>query len=131
MAMVQNPSYPPLKITPNSLFQTDFYLLGAGTGTFTGVVDPSTLDYSNPPRRDVAMLPAGGWLVIAFETNNPGAWLMHCHIAWHVGEGLAVQFLERASEIAETMSLSSLDGTCESWDAFYDTSYYKKDDSGL
>lgn len=42
------------------------------------------------------MLPAGGWLVLAFETDNPGAWLMHCHIAWHVSEGLAVQFLERA-----------------------------------
>jgi FtsP/CotA-like multicopper oxidase with cupredoxin domain len=26
------------------------------------------------------MLPPGGWLVIAFQTNNPGAWLMHCHI---------------------------------------------------
>ena len=52
----------------------------------------STLQYTNPPRRDVAMLPApagppgggpppsGGWLVIAFLTDNPGAWLMHCHI---------------------------------------------------
>ncbi len=26
------------------------------------------------------MLPAGGWLVIAFPTDNPGAWLLHCHI---------------------------------------------------
>jgi hypothetical protein len=43
--------------------------MGAGTGTFS---DPSVLQYTNPPRRDVAMLPSGGWLVIAFETNNPG-----------------------------------------------------------
>jgi FtsP/CotA-like multicopper oxidase with cupredoxin domain len=28
----------------------------------------------------VAMLPGGGWLVIGFITDNPGAWLMHCHI---------------------------------------------------
>lgn len=26
------------------------------------------------------MLPAGGYLVMAFITDNPGAWLMHCHI---------------------------------------------------
>jgi hypothetical protein len=26
------------------------------------------------------MLPGGGWLVIGFITDNPGAWLMHCHI---------------------------------------------------
>ena len=55
---------------PIHLHGHDFYLLGAGTGTFTGVVDPATLQYNNPPRRDVAMLPAGGWLVIAFETDN-------------------------------------------------------------
>jgi drug/metabolite transporter superfamily protein YnfA len=26
------------------------------------------------------MLPGGGYLVLAFVTDNPGAWLMHCHI---------------------------------------------------
>jgi FtsP/CotA-like multicopper oxidase with cupredoxin domain len=49
---------------PIHLYGHDFYLIRSGTGTFT---DPS----------EVAMLPAGGWLVLAFETNNPGAWLMH------------------------------------------------------
>ena len=28
----------------------------------------------------MAFLPSRGWLVIAFPTDNPGAWLMHCHI---------------------------------------------------
>jgi hypothetical protein len=51
--------------------------------------------------------------------------------AWHVGEGFAVQFLERASEIKNTFSLSDLEPTCRQWDAWYKTSYYKKDDSGL
>lgn len=55
----------------------DLYVLGTGAGVFS---DSSTLNFDNPTRRDVAMLPADGWLVIAFETNNPGAWLMHCHI---------------------------------------------------
>ena len=36
--------------------------------------------------------------MIAFQTDNPGAWLMHCHIGWHVAEGLAVQFIESSSE---------------------------------
>lgn len=113
---------------PIHLHGHDFYLLGSGTGNFS---DPSSLQYSNPPRRDVAMLPAGGWLVLAFETDNPGAWLMHCHIAWHVGEGLAVQFLERASEIPSTFSLGDIGSECAAWDSWYATSYYKKDDSGL
>lgn len=62
---------------PIHLHGHDFYLLGTGSGVFS---DPAVLKYSNPMRRDVAMLPANGWLVIGFVTDNPGAWLMHCHI---------------------------------------------------
>lgn len=38
--------------------------------------DVASLNGNNPLRRDVTMLPAKGWLVIAFKTDNPGAWLM-------------------------------------------------------
>ncbi|KAH6682996.1 laccase [Halenospora varia] len=113
---------------PIHLHGHDFYLMGSGTGTFS---DPSVLNYNNPPRRDVSILPSGGWLVLAFSTDNPGAWLMHCHIAWHVSQGLAVQFLERASEIPSTFSLNSIESECSAWDSWYATSPYKKDDSGL
>lgn len=58
---------------PIHLHGHDFYVLGSGEGTFS---DSSTLTYSQPTRRDVAMLPAVGYLVIAFKTDNPGAWLM-------------------------------------------------------
>jgi FtsP/CotA-like multicopper oxidase with cupredoxin domain len=37
--------------------------------------DASMLNGNNPVRRDVAMLPAAGWLLLAFKTDNPGAWL--------------------------------------------------------
>lgn len=33
------------------------------------------LNGNNPVRRDVAMLPAAGWMLLAFKTDNPGAWL--------------------------------------------------------
>jgi FtsP/CotA-like multicopper oxidase with cupredoxin domain len=58
----------------------DFYVLGTGLGTFDKNNAAALLQWTNPTRRDVAMLNAGGWLVIAFLTDNPGAWLMHCHI---------------------------------------------------
>jgi FtsP/CotA-like multicopper oxidase with cupredoxin domain len=38
---------------------------------------------TNGPR-DVATLLVSGYLVIVFLTDNSGAWLMHCHIGWHV-----------------------------------------------
>ncbi|CAL3968634.1 unnamed protein product [Diplocarpon coronariae] len=91
------------------------------------------LNFDKPTRRDVAMLPANGWLVIAFETDNPGAWLMHCHIAWHVSEGLAVQFLERKQDIPGAMvnGLEQVGENCKAWDAWYGARPPTKADSGL
>ena len=48
-----------------------------------------------------------------------------------MSEGLAVQFLERASEIATTMDLSAIQSNCNAWDTWYATTPYKKLDSGL
>ena len=39
--------------------------------------------------------------MIAFKVDNPGAWLMHCHIADHASMGLALQLLENRAEAAE------------------------------
>lgn len=32
------------------------------------------LNKINPPRRDVVLLPADGFVVIAFKVDNPGSW---------------------------------------------------------
>jgi len=45
---------------------------------------------SHSPRRDSISLPQGGWLAIRFVADNPGAWLLHCHINSHLSVG---QFL--------------------------------------
>jgi hypothetical protein len=118
------------------------------------------LNFENPTRRDSVMLIGGarppggpppappatknrkrqggpppqtpaGWTVIAFYTDNPGAWLMHCHIAWHVGEGLSLQFLERASELPKSYPGSQLRETCRKWKEYDEDNYYNKTDSGL
>ncbi|KZL76688.1 multicopper oxidase, partial [Colletotrichum tofieldiae] len=113
---------------PIHLHGHDFLLLGTGDGGFTS---SETLNFENPTRRDVAQLPGGGWMVIAFRTDNPGAWLMHCHIAWHVSMGLSVQFLERKDEIAQTMDLKAIAPTCDAWRKYYPTAQWPKHDSGL
>lgn len=72
----------------------DFALLQQTEGH---AYDPKklTLKLENPPRRDVVLLPRNGFIVIAFRTDNPGSWLMHCHIARHASKGLGLQILER------------------------------------
>lgn len=60
----------------------DIAVLASGTTEY----DPDTvkLRRHNPPRRDVALLPVDGYLIVAFQINNPGAWLMHCHVSFVV-----------------------------------------------
>ncbi|GKT45887.1 laccase-2 [Colletotrichum spaethianum] len=113
---------------PIHLHGHDFSILAQGTGTYSSSV---TLNTSNPPRRDTAMLPASGYLVMAWETDNPGAWLMHCHIGWHTSEGFSVQFVERLSEIAAITDNTTLTDTCSTWSTFQEENSIEQDDSGV
>lgn len=57
-------------------------------------------------------------------------WLMHCHIAWHVSEGLGMQFAESVDQMMLPES-EQFQSTCDAWKDFEKTMYYQKDDSGL
>ncbi|KAJ9654059.1 laccase, multicopper oxidase, benzenediol:oxygen oxidorectuctase [Neophaeococcomyces mojaviensis] len=123
------PNLAPAQPHPIHLHGHDFYVLGAGTGTYD---NSQTLNYGNPPRRDVAMLPANGYLVLAFITDNPGAWLMHCHVAWHIDLGLGAQFLEQKNKIRPLLDATvGWNNQCSSWDRYDDTAIYKETGSGL
>ena len=41
-------------------------------------------------RKDTVIVPAGGYVVIAFQADNKGYWFMHCHMEAHLLEGMAV-----------------------------------------
>jgi len=53
---------------PMHIHGHDFVVLATGTEEY----DPNkvTLDLKNPPRRDVALLPVNGFLIIAFQSKN-------------------------------------------------------------
>ncbi|KAK5706208.1 laccase, multicopper oxidase, benzenediol:oxygen oxidorectuctase [Elasticomyces elasticus] len=121
------PQTPPVP-HPFHLHGHDFFLLGQGSGTFNA--GSASLNWATPPRRDTATVPGGGWLFIAFNSNNPGTWLMHCHIAWHVSEGLGMQFLESPSQI-QLPDQGQFQSQCKAWEDYYSTAYWKKDDSGI
>lgn len=77
------------------------------------------------------MLESSGYLLIAFETDNPGAWLMHCHIGWHTSEGFALQFIERYDEIKDLIDYQTLDENCAAWTAYDSTYGIEQEDSGI
>ena len=65
---------------PMHLHGHDFVILAQSTAPYNITTSINTFKFDNPPRRDVALLPRGGYLAIAFKPDNPGVWLMHCHI---------------------------------------------------
>ncbi|KAK6392808.1 hypothetical protein LTR65_002889 [Meristemomyces frigidus] len=114
---------------PIHLHGHDFYSLASGTGAYADVAP--TLNTANPPRRDVEMLPAGGYLAIAFKADNPGVWLAHCHIGWHTSEGFALQFVEQYSLIAAQYNATTMDDQCTAWDTYQTSAGLVQDDSGI
>ncbi|GAA5870405.1 hypothetical protein JCM8547_004024 [Rhodosporidiobolus lusitaniae] len=60
---------------------------------------------ANPMRRDTVIVPAGGAVDLIFLADNPGAWIFHCHIQWHMEAGLAVVFMEDPLGAQKTLSL--------------------------
>jgi FtsP/CotA-like multicopper oxidase with cupredoxin domain len=105
----------------------DFYILAQGDSPYDPA-NPPTLATKNPPRRDVAMLPYSGYLVIAFKTDNPGAWLLHCHIGWHVSMGFALTFIEQRNAIKPTANIKQ---QCADWKKYADAHNITQDDSGV
>lgn len=56
---------------------------------------------ANPMRRDTVTIAGGGSVTLRLVADNPGAWLFHCHIEWHLESGLAVQFITAPLQIQE------------------------------
>lgn len=57
---------------------------------------------------------------------------MHCHIAWHASQGLALQFVESESDIAVSMTdTAAFEDSCSAWNDYMPTEFYMQDDSGI
>ncbi|KAI8161166.1 Dihydrogeodin oxidase [Colletotrichum sp. SAR 10_71] len=124
---------------PMHIHGHDFVILAQSDKELNGTIDIPKERLDNPARRDVALLPVNGYLLIAFEINNPGIWLMHCHIAWHASGGLALQFIESPDKIGpmfkDSGRVPQFSETCTNWAAHY-TLFNKnhdaeQDDSGI
>ncbi|KDP44694.1 hypothetical protein JCGZ_01194 [Jatropha curcas] len=78
---------------PIHLHGYDFYIVAEGFGNFNPQTDTSKFNLVDPPLRNTVGVPVNGWAVIRFVADNPGVWLMHCHLDVHITWGLAMSFL--------------------------------------
>lgn len=58
-----------------------------------------------PMRRDTFMVRPMGNIVLRFRADNPGIWLFHCHIEWHVASGLIATIIEAPSLLQSSLSI--------------------------
>ncbi|KAK9464750.1 Cupredoxin [Lipomyces arxii] len=62
--------------------------------------NPGTVN-QYPMRRDTVYVRPQGYFVIRFRSDNPGVWFFHCHIEWHLEQGLALVLVEAPLLIQE------------------------------
>ncbi|KAJ0020443.1 hypothetical protein Pint_32452 [Pistacia integerrima] len=91
--VLQDTSIVTVEDHPMHLHGYEFYVIGAGFGNFNPNRDPANFNLVDPPKRNTIGTPPGGWVAIRFVADNPGIWLMHCHIDSHLTWGLAMAFL--------------------------------------
>ncbi|KAF4469744.1 hypothetical protein FALBO_3355 [Fusarium albosuccineum] len=88
---------------PMHLHGHKFWVLGSGNGSFpySSATDApkALINLRDPPYRDTTGLPSEGWAVIRYVTDNPGAWMFHCHLQWHAVVGMAVVLVEGGDQL--------------------------------
>ncbi|CAN8103161.1 unnamed protein product [Discula destructiva] len=75
-------------------------IVGWGPGRYIpGTAPTTTWNLENPMRRDTFTVPEQSHVVVRFRADNPGVWILHCHVAWHLEAGMAALFLERPEDL--------------------------------
>lgn len=67
----------------------------SGTGKWPGTTD----EPENPAYKDTVSINGNSYAVLRFEADNPGVWLFHCHVEWHVEMGLTASIIEGPDEL--------------------------------
>ena len=71
--------------------------------------DPDAPLLTDPALVDMVLVPPYKKIAIQFEANNPGKWIFHCHIDWHLATGMARVF--RYESIDNDLSITFLPGS--------------------
>lgn len=73
-----------------------------------------------PMMRDTVQVPGNGYMVIRFMASNPGVWFFHCHVDWHLEQGLAITLIEDPISIRERQQLTdNFKSICDAIDVPY------------
>ncbi|RKP15085.1 Cupredoxin [Piptocephalis cylindrospora] len=98
---------------PFHLHGHDFQVLSWDNATqYDPVESPKHYNLKNPIRRDTSTVPGRGYTVLRFRADNPGVWAFHCHLEWHVQQGLVANFVEQPKAVTALMAPLSAQALC-------------------
>ncbi|QUC19070.1 uncharacterized protein UV8b_03311 [Ustilaginoidea virens] len=96
---------------PFHLHGYQFYVLGSRQDELGRSYNPfeaavnhedKLINIDTPLIKDTVYIKPRGYVILRFRLDNPGLWLMHCHVLWHqaVGMGTVLQIGRIARETA-------------------------------
>ncbi|PCG96276.1 Multicopper oxidase, type 2 [Penicillium occitanis (nom. inval.)] len=117
---------------PMHLHGHNFWVLAQGKGDWDGTITRPT----NPQMRDVQIVERGfpyepAYIVIEYKADNPGIWPFHCHVAWHVSDGLYINLIENPDLIQNRSIPYTSAQTCREWWAYTGHEIVDQVDSGV
>ena len=73
----------------------------------------SNANLVNPVLKDTIIVPVGGYVTVRFLSDNPGWWIMHCHIENHQADGMQL-LIREAHSYEQVKNMVKLDeiNTC-------------------
>lgn len=71
-------------------------------GTYS---DSTDMAPAVPMRRDTLTVEPMSNFVIRFRADNPGIWIFHCHIEWHMDSGLVATMVEAPAVLQQEMTV--------------------------
>jgi hypothetical protein len=86
---------------PFHLHGHDFYVLASyrsehGWGSYSPYAQGGSsslkpeLNLKNPVRKDTISVPRRGYVIVRFWADNPGIWMLHCHVLFHQASGMVM-----------------------------------------
>ncbi|KAG0144312.1 hypothetical protein CROQUDRAFT_660183 [Cronartium quercuum f. sp. fusiforme G11] len=85
---------------PYHLHGPEMHLVAFGQGLPTPEnLRNLTYNTANPLRRDTVLVQGGSFVVVRINTDLPGVWFLHCHMGWHLAEGLSAVVVVQPEKI--------------------------------
>ncbi|XP_064643031.1 uncharacterized protein LOC135497216 [Lineus longissimus] len=57
------------------------------------------INLERPPVKDTVIVPSGAYVVLRFKADNPGIWIMHCHVEIHNLDGMTMLVREAPEKL--------------------------------